>query len=104
MCRSWSMSVIPSFRYRLNSPSGPSLPSSWSRSAIWSDPFSANLMRVLLTSEARFERTGDGTVWGPAAYGSALWNRYLDVFSDVVVAARVADVERPSDGCVVAST
>lgn len=61
-------------------------------------------MRVLLTSEARFERTGDGTVWGPAAYGSALWNRYLDVFSDVVVAARVADVERPSDGCVVAST
>jgi glycosyltransferase involved in cell wall biosynthesis len=61
-------------------------------------------MRVLLTSEARFERTGDGTVWGPAAYGSALWNRYLDVFSDVVVAARVTDVERPSDGCVVAST
>jgi glycosyltransferase involved in cell wall biosynthesis len=61
-------------------------------------------MRVLLTSEARFERTADGTIWGPAAYGSALWNRYLDVFSDVVVAARVSDVERPSDGCVVAST
>ena len=26
-------------------------------------------MRVLLTSEARFERTPDGAVWGPPAYG-----------------------------------
>jgi phosphatidylinositol alpha-1,6-mannosyltransferase len=60
-------------------------------------------MRVLLTSEAKFERTPDGTVWGAAAYGSAMWRRYLEVFSGVVMAARVADVSQPSSGCVEAS-
>jgi glycosyltransferase involved in cell wall biosynthesis len=60
-------------------------------------------MRILLTSEARFERTPDGTIWGPAACGTALWNRYLEVFSAVLVAARVRDVPKPSDGCIPAS-
>jgi glycosyltransferase involved in cell wall biosynthesis len=60
-------------------------------------------MRVLLTSEARFERTRDGVVWGPAAYGSELWSRYLDVFSGVLVVARVLDVSGPSAGFVRAS-
>jgi phosphatidylinositol alpha-1,6-mannosyltransferase len=60
-------------------------------------------MRVLLTTEARFERTPDGVTWGAAAYGTALWQRYLDVFSSVLVAARVVDVTRPSAGCVPAS-
>jgi glycosyltransferase involved in cell wall biosynthesis len=60
-------------------------------------------MRVLLTSEAKFERTPDGTVWGTAAYGCAVWRRYLDVFSGVVMAARVADVSQPSGGSVEAS-
>jgi phosphatidyl-myo-inositol dimannoside synthase len=60
-------------------------------------------MRVLLTSEARFERTPDGVVWGPPAYGRALWARYLDVFSSVTIAARVADVTAASSGCVSAS-
>lgn len=61
-------------------------------------------MRVLLTSEARFERTPDGEIWGPPAYGRALWARYLDVFSDVMIAARVADVTVASTGCVTASS
>jgi glycosyltransferase involved in cell wall biosynthesis len=60
-------------------------------------------MRVLLTCEARFERAADGTIWAPAAYGAALWSRYLDVFSSVLVAARVADVKEPSPGSVQAS-
>lgn len=60
-------------------------------------------MRVLLTTEARFERTPDGVIWGPAAYRVALWQRYLDVFSNVTVAARVGDVPRPSAGSVQAS-
>jgi glycosyltransferase involved in cell wall biosynthesis len=60
-------------------------------------------MRVLLTSEARFERTPDGEIWGPPAYGRALWARYLDVFSSVMIAARVADVTVASPGCVMAS-
>jgi phosphatidyl-myo-inositol dimannoside synthase len=60
-------------------------------------------MRVLLTSEARFERTPDGAIWGPAAYGEALWARYLEVFSSVLVAARVARVARASAGSIRAS-
>jgi glycosyltransferase involved in cell wall biosynthesis len=60
-------------------------------------------MRVLLTSEARFERTPDGVIWGPAAYGRALWSRYLEVFSAVVVAARVADVRTVMPGSIEAS-
>jgi phosphatidyl-myo-inositol dimannoside synthase len=60
-------------------------------------------MRVLLTSEARFERTPDGTVWGPAAYGEALWARYLEVFSSVLVAARVVRVPRAATGATRAS-
>ena len=60
-------------------------------------------MRVLLTSEARFERTPDGVVWGPAACGRALWSRYLEVFSGAVVLARVADVKDLTSGSVEAS-
>ena len=61
-------------------------------------------MKVLLTSEARFERTPDGTVWGSAAYGHALWRRYLDVFTSVLIAARVREVREPSHGCTQASS
>jgi glycosyltransferase involved in cell wall biosynthesis len=61
-------------------------------------------MRILLTSEARFERTPDGTVWASASSGSAIWSRYLEVFSSVILAARVADVVEPSPGCTQAST
>lgn len=61
-------------------------------------------MRVLLTSEARFERTPDGAIWGPPAYGRALWARYLDVFSSVMIAARVGNVTVASRGCVTASS
>jgi glycosyltransferase involved in cell wall biosynthesis len=60
-------------------------------------------MRVLLTSEARFERTPDGVVWGPAAYGRALWCRYLEIFSAAVIAARVTDVRKVTPGLVEAS-
>lgn len=60
-------------------------------------------MRVLLTSDARFERTPDGAVWGPPACGLALWTRYVEVFSSALVAARVTDVAEPSAGSVEAS-
>jgi glycosyltransferase involved in cell wall biosynthesis len=60
-------------------------------------------MRVLLTSEARFERTPDGAIWASASCGRAAWTRYLDVFSSVLIAARVFDVPEPSAGCVQAS-
>ena len=57
-------------------------------------------MRVLLTSEARFERTPDGVLWGAAPYGAVMWRRYLDVFSSALLIARVTDVRRPSPGSV----
>jgi len=60
-------------------------------------------MRVLLTSEARFERTADGTIWASTPNGCSVWSRHLDVFSAVLVLARVADVREPSSGCVQAS-
>jgi glycosyltransferase involved in cell wall biosynthesis len=60
-------------------------------------------MRVLLTSEARFERTPDGTIWGPPAYGRPLWARYVEVFSAVLIAARVRDVQEPTSGAAEAS-
>ena len=60
-------------------------------------------MRVLLTSEAKFERTGDGTIWASTPSGYAVWSRYLDVFASVLVLARVAEVTEPSAGCVQAS-
>jgi glycosyltransferase involved in cell wall biosynthesis len=55
-------------------------------------------MQVLLTSEAKFERLPDGTIWGAAAYSQAVWARYLDTFSSVMIAARVADVRELSPG------
>jgi glycosyltransferase involved in cell wall biosynthesis len=55
-------------------------------------------MQVLLTSDAKFERLPDGTIWGAAAYGAAVWARYLDVFSSVMIAARVAEVRELSPG------
>jgi len=60
-------------------------------------------MRVLLTSEARFERAPDGSIWASAPNGAAMWSRHLDVFSDVVVLARIAHVREPSRGYVQAS-
>jgi glycosyltransferase involved in cell wall biosynthesis len=60
-------------------------------------------MQVLLTSEAKFERLPDGTIWGAAAYSHAVWGRYLDVFSSVLVVARVGDVREPSPGLTRAS-
>src|SRR5262245_39915240 len=60
-------------------------------------------MRVLLTSEARFERTADGTIWASAPNSCEMWSRHLEVFSAVLVLARIADVLEPSSGCVQAS-
>ena len=60
-------------------------------------------MRVLLTSEARFERTADGTIWASTPNGYPVWSWYLDVFASVLILARVTDVSEPSAGCIRAS-
>lgn len=61
-------------------------------------------MRVLVALEARFDRTPDGRTWSDGSLDYGFWQRYLDVFSGVSVAARVRPVAeapphaRPVDG------
>ncbi len=53
-------------------------------------------MIVAITIEQRFDRTPDGRIWAPM-FGYCFWQRYLTVFDDVRVVARVRDVsEVPS--------
>jgi phosphatidyl-myo-inositol dimannoside synthase len=48
-------------------------------------------LRLCVVSETRFVRAPDGRVWAPAGVdGYAFWQRYLDVFDRVLVAARTA--------------
>jgi glycosyltransferase involved in cell wall biosynthesis len=49
-------------------------------------------MRVCVTTDQRFARTPDAALWAPAGPAYAFWSRYLSVFDDVCLIARVADV------------
>lgn len=56
------------------------------------DRWRANRMRVVVTTESRFDRTPDGACWTVGGTGHSFWQRYLDVFDDVYVVARLRDV------------
>ena len=49
-------------------------------------------MTLVLVLEQRFDRTSDGRVWAPGPFLSAVWPRYLQVFSRLRVVARVRNV------------
>jgi glycosyltransferase involved in cell wall biosynthesis len=49
-------------------------------------------MRVCVTTEQRFACTPDSRVWAPAGPAYEIWSRYLDVFDEVCIIARIADV------------
>lgn len=49
-------------------------------------------MRVLVSLEHRFTQTPDGAVWTSTVNAYSFWKRYLDVFDEVVVLARVLPV------------
>jgi glycosyltransferase involved in cell wall biosynthesis len=49
-------------------------------------------MKVLVTTESRFDRLPDGTYWTTSTSSYAFWQRYLDVFDEVLVMGRVRDV------------
>ena len=49
-------------------------------------------MRLSLITEHRFDRTPDGAVWTSTSNAYPFWARYLSVFDQVNVAARVRDV------------
>lgn len=61
-------------------------------------------MRLTAVLEQRYDRTPDGRVWTPGPHGYPFWERYLTVFSEVRVVARVRDVPavtgslRPASG------
>jgi glycosyltransferase involved in cell wall biosynthesis len=55
-------------------------------------------MKVLVSTEHRFDRTPDGRVWTQTMFAYPFWTRYLQVFDQVRILARVRDVETvPSD-------
>ena len=49
-------------------------------------------MTLVFVLEQRFARTPDGRVWAPGPFLSAVWPRYLEVFSHLRVLARIQDV------------
>jgi len=55
-------------------------------------------LNVLVSLEHRFERTPGGTVWTDTMFPYAFWTRYLAVFDQVQVMARVREVPLPSPG------
>lgn len=55
-------------------------------------------MNLIVTLEHRFERTPDGKVWTQTQFLYSFWVRYLEVFEQVRVVARVREVPTvPSD-------
>jgi hypothetical protein len=50
-------------------------------------------MTVVVVLEYRFMRTADGTVWTDGTFAYRFWQRYLEVFDQVRVVARVQDVD-----------
>lgn len=49
-------------------------------------------MNVVVSLEYRFHRTPDGKVWTQTTFPYAFWQRYMEVFDQVKVVARVQDV------------
>lgn len=49
-------------------------------------------MNVIVTLEYRFDRTPDGSIWTETQFQYPLWQRYLNVFDQVRVVARVREI------------
>ncbi len=50
-------------------------------------------MRTIVALEKRFERTPDGRVWATGWLNHTFWERYLEVFREVLVVARLREVQ-----------
>lgn len=53
-------------------------------------------MQVVVTLEHRFDQTPDGGVWTHTAFPYGFWIRYLEVFDQVRVVARIREVQAVS--------
>lgn len=49
-------------------------------------------MKLIFATEARFVKDAEGNFYGFAAFDQDLWDRYLNVFSEIMVVARVLTV------------
>lgn len=49
-------------------------------------------MKALIVADAHLYRTPDGKVWTKTIYGNAFWQRYLEVFDEIDIAARMCRV------------
>ncbi len=54
-------------------------------------------MNVIVTLEYRFDRTPDGSVWTETQFQYPFWERYLNVFDQVSVVARVRELSEVPD-------
>lgn len=54
-------------------------------------------MKVLVTTDAHLFRTPDNKIWCKSIYGYEFWTRYLEVFKEVRIAARLKDVPECED-------
>jgi len=57
-------------------------------------------MTVLVALEFRFHGTADGRVYTDSSFARPFWDRYLEVFDEVAVMARVLPVAAPEPGAV----
>jgi glycosyltransferase involved in cell wall biosynthesis len=48
-------------------------------------------MKLVFVTEARFTKDAHGKIYGESSFNSELWDRYLSVFSEVIVMARVIE-------------
>ena len=55
-------------------------------------------MRIAVTLESRFVKTPDNSFWCGGTFDYHFWKRYLDVFDQVLVVARVKDVNVQPEG------
>lgn len=49
-------------------------------------------MNVLVYADAHLYRTEDGRVWTKTIYGYEFWKRYLNIFDNIIVMARMQDI------------
>lgn len=61
------------------------------------------MSKLLLTVDHQFVRTPDGKVWVKTIYGYDFWKRYLNVFDEIRIAARVRDEEKIEEKVLLAS-
>ena len=57
-------------------------------------------MKALIVADAHLYKTPDGKVWTKTIYGNDFWQRYLDVFETIDIAARMCECSYDEvDGC-----